>query len=219
MVAALVAIGFKTHLKLRNGAKHRAQSLFAGVMPLFDSGTMAEATTAGVWQFEGVYKGNVIQLKVIADLLATRKLPSLWLMATRPTPMPVAGTFDLMMRPAGLTSFSNFDFLTHAWPAPPDFPRDAVLRSDTQHLPVPPELVRPFLPRFGDLQGKELLITPKGVRLVVLVAEADKARYGVLRQADFGDHRVEPEPLTALCEMLISLETSVKEHARVVMNG
>jgi hypothetical protein len=49
---------------------------------------------------------------------------------------------------------------------------------------------------------KELLISPRGLRLVLQMAEADRARYGVFRQADFGAVVLEAPTLQ---DMLIQL--------------
>ena len=72
---------------------------------------MQRGQTAGVWTLNGRYRDHHFQLKTVADTLATRKLPSLWLMVTLPEPLPVTATTNMMMRAAGVTSFSNFDFL------------------------------------------------------------------------------------------------------------
>ena len=102
--------------------------------------------------------------QVIVDTLAARKLPSLWLMVTRPAPQPVDQVFDFMMRPAGPSTFSNFDFLPHALPLPPGFPEHMVLRSDHPSLSVAIGLVPRLMPLFTAERGKELLISPKGLR-------------------------------------------------------
>ena len=38
---------------------------------------------------------------------------------------------------------------------------------------------------FQNGRGKEFLISPKGLRIVVQLAEGDRARYGVFREANF----------------------------------
>ena len=90
-------------------------------------------------------------MKAITDTLALRKLPSLWLMVTLPGELPVKATFDLMMRPAGPTTFSNFDHLPATVTAPPDFPIDAVIRTDDPANMLPQHVVAPHLePFFGN---------------------------------------------------------------------
>ena len=62
---------------------------------------------------------------------------------------------------------------------------------------------------FGGPRAKELLITPKGVRMVWLLAEAERGRYGLLRQAEFGDARIEPDLLRTILERLILIRQSI----------
>jgi hypothetical protein len=57
--------------------------------------------------------------------------------------------------------------------------------------------------------AKELLITPKGLRMVVQMAEADRARYGVFRQADFGEVTLEAALLRDILDRLIALRAAI----------
>ena len=45
--------------------------------------------------------------------------------------------------------------------------------------------------------------------IVWLLAEAERSRYGLFRQAEFGDIRIEPELLRTVLERLISIRQSV----------
>jgi hypothetical protein len=183
---------------------------FSGLDELFDGGLAQAGLSVGTYRYEGTYQGRFFQLLTVVDTLAVRKLPSLWLMATRPEPMPVAATFDLVMRPSGPTTFSTFDFLPHTLPRPSGFPEEAVIRSNEAGAIYPAEQVRSHMADFAKARGKELLVSPKGVRIVVQAAEADRARYGVLRQADFGEARVGPEMVRPLLDMLIAIEDALK---------
>ena len=93
----------------------------------------------------------------------------------------------MMMRPGSPTTFSNFDHLDHTLPKAAGFPAEAVVRTDRKGVRFPSEIIAGHLDVFADGRAKELLITPNGVRIVWLLAEADRARYGVFRQAEFGD--------------------------------
>ena len=99
------------------------------------------------------------------------------------------GIFDMMMRPGSPTTFSNFDHLDHTLPMAAGFPPEAVLRTDRKGVRFPHDIIASHLDLFAEGRAKELLITPNGVRIVWLLAEADRARYGVFRQAEFGDDR------------------------------
>lgn len=181
---------------------------------VLDGASKEETGTAGVYRVSGSYRGLPAQVQTIVDTLAVRKLPSLWLMVTIPAPLPLRATFDLMMRPSGPTSFSNFDHLPHTITLPPDFPEHAVIRSDDPDHLLPAHVVRPHLAPFFDGRAKELLITPKGVRMVVQLAEGDRARYGVFRQASFGDVRLEAEQLRGVLDRLIALRADIEEWHR-----
>jgi hypothetical protein len=217
VAGACVAIGLAVLLWRqynREMAKRADQGreLFEPVMALFDAPDVRRGETAGVWILTGRYRGTVFQLKTVTDTLATRKLPSLWLMVTLPQAQPVPATVDLMMRAAGLTSFSNFDFLPHTLELPKDFPVDATLRSDRPaDTTIVPLLVR-HLDLFHSGKGKEFLVSPKGLRIVVLLAEADRARYGVLREANFDGVTVDPVLARQVMDTLIELQNDIASH-------
>lgn len=62
---------------------------------------------------------------------------------------------------------------------------------------------------FADPHAKELLITPKGVRIVWQLAEAERGRYGVFRQVEFGEVRLAPDLLRAILDRLIAIEQAI----------
>ena len=114
------------------------------------------------------------------------------------------------MRPTALTSFSNFDFLPHTLPTPDGFPAHAVLRTDDPTNCPTPEIMRPYLQLFESRHGKEFLVSPKGLRIVVLVAEVARLRYGVFREADFGDTAIDPEITKHCLDTLLALNENLK---------
>lgn len=192
----------------------RPAELFGDLQTLFSQSQVGHGESHGTWKLRGNYAGRHFQVTVLADNLAPRKLPGLWLMVTRPGELPVSHVLDMMMRPAGPTSFSNFDFLAETLPTPANFPAHAVLRSDQARAPLPTGLLTPHLELFLSGKGKELLISPKGIRIVTLLAEADRARYGVMRQADFGNARPSQTLVQAICDCLIALEDDIRNWAK-----
>ena len=188
--------------------------LFGDAIGLLEDARLEPGSTAGVHRMTGTYRGHDVQVQTVVDTLAVRKLPSLWLMVTIPEPVPVRAVFDLMMRPAGPTSFSNFDLLTDTIAMPPGFPEHGVIRTDDpQHL-LPPHIVQPHLGILDISRTKELLISPKGLRLVMQLAEGDRARYGVFRQAAFGDTRIETSQLRDILDRLIALRDDIHDWHR-----
>jgi hypothetical protein len=149
----------------------------------------------------------------VVDTLAVRRLPALWLLVTVQAPLPLNAKLDLMMRPAGPTTFSNFDLLPVTLERPAGFPEHAVLRTDDAARAPPAEWLAGHLEVFEDLRAKELLITPQGLRLVWLLAEAERARYGVFRQAEFGAVDIAPDLLRDLLDRLLALRASILARA------
>lgn len=188
--------------------------LFEPVLPLFDAADLRRGEAAGVWMLTGRFRNHHFQLKTVADTLATRKLPSLWLLVTLPEPQAVSATTDMMMRAAGVSSFSNFDFLPHTLERPEGFPEQATLRSDVADSTAVLALMAKHLDVFHGGRGKEFLISPVGLRIVVQLAEGDRARYGVFREANFAGTEIETGLATGLMETLINLRNDIHDHAK-----
>jgi hypothetical protein len=200
----------------REGAKRADQGrvFFDPIVSLFVAPDLQRGETAGIWTLNGRYRNHPFQFKTVADTLATRKLPSLWLMVTLPEPQPVSATTDMMMRAAGVTSFSNFDFLPHTLALPAGFPEQATLRSDAATNSVVPSLLARHLQIFHHGRGKEFLVSPKGLRIVVQLAEGDRARYGVFREANFEGTTIDSSLATQLMDTLIVLQNEIHDHAK-----
>ena len=170
--------------------------------------------TAGVITWEGSWNSKRVQVRTIVDTLATRKLPARWLSISITEPVAVPGTFDMMMRPGSPTTFSNFDHLEHTLPKAPGFPAEAVLRTDRRAARFPQGLIANHIEIFSEGRAKELLITPKGVRIVWLLAEAERARYGVFRQAEFGDATLDPALIERLLVSVSALRDAINKSER-----
>ncbi len=198
----------------RQDAKRADQGriLFELIVSLFDAPEIERGMTSGVWSLKGQYRNFDFQFKTVADTLATRKLPSLWLMVTLPEPQPVTATTNMMMRAAGVTSFSNFDFLPHTLRLPEGFPEHATLRSDAATISTVVSAITRHLDIFHHGRGKELLVSPKGLRIVVQLAEADRARYGVFREANFEGTSINAELAKQLMDTLINLRNDIRDH-------
>lgn len=201
---------------VRENAKRADQGrlLFGPLVSLFDAPDLQRGKTVGVWTLTGRYRMQRFQLKTIADTLATRKLPSLWLMVTLPEPQPVTSTTDLMMRAAGISSFSNFDFLPHTLALPAGFPEQATIRSDVAESSSVVAMMARHLDIFQNGRGKEFLISPKGLRIVVQLAEADRARYGVFREANFAGAAIDVDLATHGMDTLINFRNDLSQYAK-----
>jgi len=194
----------------------RVRSFYARAEGVLDGSELESTGSLGYPRLIGRYRGFPVQVLPIVDTLPVRRLPALWLLITLQSPLPVTGRFDLMMRPTAPTTFSNFDLLPITLQRHPDFPRDAVVRTDDEDHVLPAHIVAPHLDLFDDPRGKELLITPNGVRIVWLMAEANRARYGVFREADFGEADLDPDLLRDLLDRLVALREAILHETQTV---
>jgi hypothetical protein len=211
---SLAAVGFGTHLlskfiKARRAHQEAPERLFGAASAIFDESYFEATGSVGYPQLVGNYRGHFVQVRPVIDTLAVRKLPSLWLLVTIPTPLPLTATFDLMMRPAGPMTFSNFERLPVTLAHLPDFPELCVVRTDDPAQLPPFCLIAPHLGIFADPHGKELLITPKGLRMVWQLGEAERGRYGVFRQVEFGEVRLAPGLLQTILDRLIAIQQAI----------
>ncbi|WP_292205448.1 hypothetical protein [Mesorhizobium sp.] len=212
LLAGAVALALVLHLAwLVRASRSRSLAALAAdeasVRAVITDAANISDGTAGVVTWAGSWNGRRVQVRTIIDTLATRKLPTRWLSISITESVAVSGTFDMMMRPGSPTTFSNFDHLDHTLPKATGFPAEAVLRTDRETVGFPLDIIADHLDMFADGRAKELLITPNGVRIVWLLAESERARYGVFRQAEFGDSRFDP----VLIERLLASASALRD--------
>ncbi len=157
----------------------------------------------------GRYRGRDVRLEPVVDHLSLRKLPSLWLKLTLIAAVPYRGAFDLLVRPRGGEFFSPSGDLPHRLALPPGWPADASLSSDEPAAMPPLEIMAQHQFLLEDPRLKEILVTPRGVRLVYQAQQAERAKYAVLRQIDFPDYSLSPVLARRLLEALVAIHRSL----------
>ncbi len=202
--AALVWM-YRRDLEVRRLRRGR---LFSRCMDLFQA-CRVEQDGPGYPTLTGRYRGVEVRLEPVVDHIAWRKVPSLWLKATVLAP-GAPGVLDLMVRPQGVEFYSPSGELAHRLRPPAGFPADAVICTDDPAALPDLEQVRPHLSLFEDPRMKELLITPRGVRLVRQLWQADRARYAVLRQAEFPAAALEPALARTLLDAALDIWAAVQ---------
>jgi hypothetical protein len=211
-LVALAVLGWRLVYVFRRKQRQRAAStefLFADVLAIVEKRVFEQRGADEFPRMSGTYCGFPVQIYPLVDTLATRRLPALWLMVTLQDKLPVKAHFDLMMRPAGPTTFSNFDHLPHTLDRQEGFPEEAVIRTDSAEDVLPASLLEPHLEPFFGPRAKELLITENGLRIVCLLAEAERARYGVLRQAEFGEVQIDGQLARDILDRLIAIRKDI----------
>jgi hypothetical protein len=211
-VIVAAGLGWKLYrnFQLASARKQKANAaLFAKVLALIEDPSLEQQGAHEFPRLSGTYRGFPVQIRPVVDTLPTRRLPALWLLVTLQDELAIKARFDMMMRPAGPTTFSNFDLLPRTLAQPLGFPEHAVIRTDDAAHVMPAEIIRPHIAAFFGAQAKELLITGHGLRIVWLLAEADRVRYGIFRQAEFGDIEIEANVLRGILDNLLEIRQAV----------
>ncbi|MEK0081829.1 hypothetical protein [Benzoatithermus flavus] len=212
-IPAAVALVHAWRREQRRARAWRAE-LFADALDLIEGPALRQdgldyPVLRGRWQ------GLAVELKPIADTVAMRKLPSLWLQVTLTAPTGASGIADVLLRPLGVEYWSPASDLPVSVPTPASLPETAQIRLDHEGAASLLPLVAAHAALLARPATKELLITPKGVRLVVQLAEAERGSYLLFREARFAIRRIER---AALEEMLVAT-ARILEDVRRAMAG
>ncbi|MDZ4085621.1 MAG: hypothetical protein U1E69_02350 [Tabrizicola sp.] len=208
---ALAALGLWLALRLIREAAARTRAranYFSAVRSLFDGGETRVQPT-GFPRMTGRRAGLAFDLQAIPDTLTFRKLPALWVLVTLPEPLPLDATLDLMARPSGNEPFTRFADLPQSLPTPPELPKEIAIRSDDATRIPPPDLLARHADLFTDPKVKELVLSPKGLRIVILAEEADRGRYLIFRDAEMGREPLSPARLEPLLDRLAAIRKDV----------
>jgi hypothetical protein len=179
--------------------------------PLFAQPRKAVADT-GFARISGQYRGQVFDIQVVPDSLSLRKLPCLWLLVSLVERLPVAGTFDVMLRATGNETFSKFGDLPDQMTAPPGFPEGCTIRTDARTMPGAAVIGR-YMAGLDTARLKEVVVAQAGVRVVWLAEQADRGRYLLFRDAEMGDLALQPAVLQPLMDGLCGLWKNVMAEA------
>lgn len=186
--------------------KSRRRSIFDNCRGLLDQGELRQ-DGPDFPVLSGSRDGWRVELQPLADTIQLRKLPVLWLIMTVYRPLPVSGAFDMMVRPANTEFYSPHASLPHVMPTPSGWPEDSVLRSDN------PEAFTPLLDRMdphvtdftADGRAKEILVSPKGLRLVWRLDESQRGHYLVTRQPLFEAAQMPRDLIDCLLDRVIAM--------------
>lgn len=207
LVAAFVGLVLWLSFAVRNAAHRRKAtraSYFSDVAPLFDR-VVSRIEPTGFPRVTGHLGPHAFDLQALPDSLTFRKLPALWVMVTLPEPMPVKATLDILARATGQEPFTRFSNLPESLPCPAFLPAGCGVRSDDASAVPSEQLLAPHAGLFADPAVKELLISPKGLRLVILGDEAERGRYLIFRDAEVGLTPLSAARLSPLLDSLLAL--------------
>lgn len=191
-------------LRSASAARRAARAGFLDACRGLLTDTRTRIEPDGFARVAGTRGGARLDLRVVPDTLTTRKLPALWLLATLTEPQPLRATWHLMLRPRGVETFSAFDRLPRLLPPQAGLPLDSALRTDAASG-LPPAALARAVDALGEDRLKEVVLSPRGLRLTVLLEEAHRGRYLIFRDAEMGLRPLPPETLRPLLDALLAL--------------
>lgn len=209
VVIAMVAVLLYLNRRDRVQIKATRSAFFDACLPLFQQ---YQVTQDGIYfpVLTGTYSGFDVKLEPIADHIVIRKIPSLWLLVTVKAEVPYAGILDFIVRPQNVEFYSPSAKLETRLPVPESWPQHAWLRTDRAADIPPLDVVGRHMDFFDDTKAKELVISPRGVRLVYQARQSVRAHYMVLRQVHFDDLVLQPELVRELLDRAIALHGDLR---------
>lgn len=211
LAAILVAVGALIWIYRRDRRRFEAERamLFDNLRGLLSESELTRAPL-NYPKLRGLYRGHKVTIDAVLDNLAVRKLPSLWLRVTVLADVPYAGSCDILARAHNVEFYAPSNSFDHVLPLPPGWPEHLTIKSDNPDVVPPQALLDRHIRVFDDERVKELLVTPKGVRLVRQAAQASRAEYLVLRQSLFGPVVVPREMVTDLLDRALALADTLR---------
>jgi len=209
ILALLVLVLYFHHRRNRSAEKAERGAMFDSCLSLFDSYQMHQD---GIYypRLRGQYRGCDITLEPIADHAGFRTLPSLWLLVSVRGKVAFKGIFDFLRRPKNVEFYSPSWSLEIDMVIPEGWPRDSWFRTDNPDDMPPLEIVDRHMHIFDDIKTKELLITPKGARIVYQANEAVRSYYMLLRQVKFENLKLDTRLVQALMDRVVEIYEDLK---------
>ncbi len=159
--------------------------------------------------------GRRVLLQPMLDHVGYRKVPSLWLVMTVDQALPVDGSVDILFRPANIEFYSGIDTLPERIHLPADWPEHHMARVGPPGWAPPLATLRSALDEAGDSPDlKELVLSPRGLRLVVRVCDVERSHYMVLRSMLPQVQRISPDWLAYWVGVAAHLADAVGSRAR-----
>jgi len=208
VLAGLVMVAFiGLVLIYRREGRLRRQSraaLFSTVYDLFQS-YRVEQLGQDYPTLKGRYRDSDFHIDLVIDTLTFRKIPVLWLRVSLLHSLPGLATTDLLVRAQNNEFYAPANDLPYLMPTLPHWPPGLNAKTDNPDRAPSAELLDRHLDFFSVPEAKEMLLTPRGIRLVRMLGQGKRADYMVLRIADFPDAALDAATLADTMDRCLAL--------------
>jgi hypothetical protein len=164
---------------------------------------------------QGMYSDEKVLLQPLLDHVGYRKVPSLWLVLTVDSPMALSGSLDVLFRPANIEFFSQIEQFAQRIHLGDEWPSHHMARVSPADWQAPLSAIHTSL---GDAIAspdlKEIVVTPRGVRLVVRVCGVERGHYLVLRSMLTEVERIPSEWLAYWLDTLLRVAAAVRSDVK-----
>ncbi len=196
--------------RAQRGFAARRAAIFDDCRALFEqSGQIDPGSDYPLLQ--GQYGNAKVLLQPLLDHVGYRKVPSLWLVLTVDSPMALSGSFDVLFRPANIEFFSQIEQLAQRIHLGDEWPSHHMARVSPVGWQAPLSAIHTAL---GDAIAspdlKEIVVTPRGVRLVVRVCGVERGSYLVLRSMLTEVEQIPSEWLAYWLDTLLTVAEAVR---------
>jgi hypothetical protein len=169
------------------------RALLAGVESLFDD---AQITQDGIGypRLTGVRDGMRVKVELLADSIALRQLPRLWLLVSVLRPVRVGAPVDVLLRPQPTDIVSPAERFAYEHAAPVGWPDHVRVATPS---PASPdfEAFDVVAALLHEPTTKDVLVGPGGVRIVHELSRGEVGHWRLVRRPKFTvalpDERVE----------------------------
>lgn len=201
-LAAMVALQ-RAHVRRVRGER---RALLERVQSLFEDASVSQQGI-GYPTLTGTHAGHRVKVELVADSMALRQLPRLWLVVSLFRPVNLGVPVDILLNPQPSDIVSPAERFGYEHPAPGGWPGHVRIATP---VPDAPDL-RPFEAALGLLHAagtKNLLAGPGGVRIVQELARGELGHWRLVRRAKFT-----VEPPRARVASLLDAAHAIAAHA------
>lgn len=209
----LGAAGYALHRRSRTASAERAGMLRACHDLLAEPVHGRDPTGFGT--LRGRFQDMPVEVRVISEALAFRRLPQLWLSVSVHHATGVRGTIDILRRAVGAEFYAPADTLPGRYDVPVGWPGETLVRGSLNAGALLVRASGAVATILAEPRVKEVLFTPRGIRIVSQLCQGERGAYLLLRENCFPVTQIGPEELRPLLVRATDLVRKVTDKGAV----
>ncbi|GLS46092.1 hypothetical protein [Methylobacterium brachythecii] len=185
-------------------------SLLEPLATLFDEPADRGVDRAGFATLTGRYRGRPIHLSLVADSLAFRRLPQLWCRIEVRVRIGGTQTLSILRRSTNVEFYSPASDMPIHHDVPAAWPQDTLIRGSETSWPLLDRLAMPAGTLLADPRLKEILVTPRGLRVSIQACEGERGAYLLMRGNRFAYEQIAPRNLLETLDAAVDLSAALQ---------